>query len=145
MRKLFKEFKDFIDRGSVMDLAVAVIMGAAFTAIINAVVNDLVTPLLSVITLGIDFSSLQWTFGFGATPATFTYGKLIQAVINFLLVAIVIFFMVKGLNKIAKKKPEADVLTKTCPFCCEEIPEKAVRCSKCTTILDIHKIPPEQR
>jgi large conductance mechanosensitive channel len=145
MKKLFTEFKEFIDRGNVMDLAVAVILGAAFTAIINAVVNDLVTPLLSIVTFGIDFSSLQWTFGEGSNAATFKYGSFIQAVINFLLVAIVIFFMVKALNKVAKKKPKVDAPTKTCPYCCEDIPEAAVRCPQCTTILDVTKIPPEHR
>ena len=96
--KLLKEFRDFISRGNVMGLAVAVIMGAAFTAIINSLVGDLITPLLSLITGGVDYSSLEVSLGEGPDAAALTYGMLIQAVINFILIALVVFFMVKAGN-----------------------------------------------
>ncbi|MDR3136612.1 MAG: large conductance mechanosensitive channel protein MscL [Coriobacteriales bacterium] len=143
MRKLYKEFKEFVDRGNVMDLAVAVIMGAAFTAIINAVVGDLVTPLLSLLTLGIDFDSLRLTIGSGDNAAVIKYGSLISAIINFLVVSIVVFFMVKGINKLSRKKPAPEESTKTCDYCAEEIPKAALRCPQCTTILDSKNFPPD--
>ena len=97
------EFKEFISRGSVMDLAVGMIMGAAFTAIVNSLVDDIVMPLIGVILKGIDFTALMVTVG----DANITYGNFIQAVINFLCISLVIFLLVKALNKFRKKKEEA--------------------------------------
>lgn len=146
MKKLFSEFKEFVNRGNVMDLAVAVVMGAAFTAIINSVVGDLVTPLISLLTFGINFSTFSLSFGEGATAAVFKYGAFLQAVLNFLVVAIVIFFMVKGLNKLARKKsPAEDTPMKECPYCHSQIQETAARCPNCTTILDASKVPENVR
>jgi len=146
MKKLWKEFKDFIDRGNVMDLAVAVVMGAAFTAIINATIGDLVTPLLSILTFGIDFSTLSFSIGEGSDAAIFKYGSLIQAVINFLATAIVIFFMVKGVNTLANKRGlDKAEDTKKCAYCESDIPISAVRCPQCTTILDASKVPEDVR
>jgi large conductance mechanosensitive channel len=145
MKKLFQEFKEFVDRGNVMDLAVAVIMGAAFTAIINAVVGDLVTPLLSLLTFGIDFASFQLTIGQGSGAAIIKYGNMIAAIVNFLVVAIVVFLLIKGINKLARKKPAAGEPTKKCAYCAEDIPEAAVRCPLCTTILDAEKVPKDLR
>ena len=141
MRKLYREFKEFIDRGNVMDLAVAVLMGAAFTAIINALVGDLVTPLLSILTMGVDFNSLEFTIGTGDNAAVVKYGSLISAVINFLVVALVVFFLVKGINTLSRKKPPTPEPTKTCDYCAEEIPAAAIRCPKCTTVLDTKTFP----
>ncbi len=97
------EFKEFISRGSVMDLAVGMIVGTAFTAIVNSLVDDIVMPLIGIILKGIDFTDLAFTVG----KANITYGNFIQAVINFLLISLVIFLIVKALNKFRKKKDEA--------------------------------------
>lgn len=107
MKKFFDEFKTFISRGNVMDMAVGVIMGSAFTAIVNALVNNILTPLLGIILNGVNFSELSIKVG----SAEIQYGMFIQAVINFLLISLVIFCLVKALNKIrekAVKKQEAE-------------------------------------
>jgi large conductance mechanosensitive channel len=112
---MLKEFRDFINRGSVIDLAVAVIIGAAFTAIVNSLVKDIITPLIGVILGGVDFTSLAITVG----TATITYGNFIQAIINFVIIAWVVFLMVKAINRMSKKKeaepaaPAADVVLLT--------------------------------
>ena len=146
MKKFFGEFKTFITRGNVMDMAVGVIIGGAFQAIINSLVNDVVMPVLSVITGGTDFS--KWTITLVEaidenTPAvTLNYGNFISAVINFLLMAFVIFTFVKIINnlttKMQKKKDEepAAPTTKECPFCKSEINIEATRCPHCTSELE---------
>ncbi len=96
---MLKEFREFIARGNVMDLAVAVVMGAAFTAIVNSLVDDIIMPLIGVLMGGVDFSSLSIQVG----DATIMYGTFIQAVINFLIIAVVIFLMVKAMNKAAEQ------------------------------------------
>lgn len=101
---MFKEFREFINRGNVIDLAVAVVMGAAFTAIVNSLVEDIIMPLIGVFLGGIDFSTLSLTFG----EAQIAYGNFIQAIINFLLIALVLFFMVRAMNRLsANKEAEA--------------------------------------
>jgi large conductance mechanosensitive channel len=97
---MIREFRDFIARGNVMDMAVGIIIGAAFTAIVSSLVEDLITPFISLFTGGIDFSGLGITLGEGAHAATFAYGKFITAVINFLIVAWVVFLLVKGVNRV---------------------------------------------
>ncbi|MDR1087966.1 MAG: large conductance mechanosensitive channel protein MscL [Coriobacteriales bacterium] len=146
MKKLLKDFKDFVNRGNVMDLAVAVVMGAAFTAIINAVVGDLVTPLISFITFGVDFSSLGLTVGEGNDAAVLKYGSLIQSILNFLITALVIFFLIKGINALSRKPVLGQAPpTMSCPYCSTQIPDSAVRCPNCTTILDASKVPKDVR
>ena len=98
--KLWKEFKEFAFKGNVIDLAVGVIIGSAFTAIVTSVVNDLFTPLLSLITGRVDFSTLAITLGAGENAAKIAYGSFLQAVFNFLMVAICIFAFVKAINKL---------------------------------------------
>ncbi|MCU0443905.1 MAG: large-conductance mechanosensitive channel protein MscL [Microscillaceae bacterium] len=100
---MFKEFQAFIMRGNVMDLAVGVIIGGAFGAIVNSLVADILMPVLGLLTGGINFSGLSFTFG-GAVVA---YGKFIQAVFSFLILAFAIFSMVKAINSLQKKKEEA--------------------------------------
>lgn len=100
---MIKEFKEFIMRGNVMDLAVAVIIGAAFTAIVNSLVNDIIMPIIGVILGGVDFSTLAITVG----EATITYGNFIQAIINFLLVALVLFLLIRAINRMSRKQPPA--------------------------------------
>lgn len=114
--KVLKEFKEFINRGSVVDLAVGIIIGGAFTSIVNSLVNDVVMPVISMIIGGFDFSSLKVTIPAyvpGVEPATINYGNFVQALVNFLIIAFVIFMMVRTLNKmreraerLAKKKEE---------------------------------------
>ena len=139
MKEFWKEFKTFISRGSVMDMAVGIIIGGAFTAIVNSLVNDLVMPLLSLLTGGFDFTKLSVVLGSGEGAATLNYGLFISAVINFLLIAFVIFCLIKSINKmkdkIAKKEEESPTV-KTCPFCKSEIDIEATRCPHCTSQLD---------
>lgn len=103
---MLKEFKEFISRGNVMDMAVGVIIGGAFTAIVGSLVNDILMPVIGGLTGGLDFTAYNATIG----EATVNYGTFIQAIVNFLLVALCVFWMVKGVNKAkdaAKKKEEA--------------------------------------
>lgn len=98
--KWLKEFGEFINRGNVMDLAVGIIIGAAFTAIVNSLVNDLIMPLIGIIIGGVDFTGLAIQVG----GATLAYGNFIQAIINFLIVAFAVFWLIKVLNRFYKKK-----------------------------------------
>ena len=139
------EFKEFISRGNVMDMAVGVIIGGAFQGIIKSLVDDVVMPVLSVITGGTDFSAWKITLVEAVSeeiPAvTLNYGNFINAVINFLLMALVIFTVVRTMNKLNEKlhpkKEEAPApaapTTKKCPYCLSEIPIEAVKCAHCTS------------
>ena len=139
MKSFWKEFKAFISRGSVLDMAVGIIIGGGFTAIVNSLVNDLVMPLLSILTGGYDFTKLSVVLGSGDNAATLNYGLFISAVINFLLIALVIFCLIKGLNKMKdkiQKKEEDEPTVKVCPFCKSEIDIAATRCPHCTSQLE---------
>ncbi|WP_068108630.1 large conductance mechanosensitive channel protein MscL [Tropicimonas marinistellae] len=96
---MLNEFKKFISRGNVMDMAVGIIIGAAFTAIVTSLVEDLVNPFISLFTGGIDFSGLGFRLGEGENSATFAYGNFIMAVVNFLIIAWVVFLLIKAVNK----------------------------------------------
>ncbi|MBQ1383884.1 MAG: large-conductance mechanosensitive channel protein MscL [Firmicutes bacterium] len=100
--KFAKEFKSFISRGNVVDMAVGVVIGGAFTAIITSLVNDVIMPIIGMVTGGINFSELKATVG----SAELCYGNFIQAIVNFLLVALVLFCVIKSLNKMKKKEEE---------------------------------------
>ena len=100
---MLKEFRDFINRGNVIDLAVAVILGAAFIAIVNSLVNDIIMPIIGIILGGLDFSALSVNIG----SAAITYGKFIQAIVNFVIIAFVIFLLVRTINRMQKPKPAA--------------------------------------
>lgn len=102
MKNFISEFKEFISRGNVLDMAVGVVIGGAFTAIVTSLVNDIITPLIGVLIGGLDFSGLSIQVG----DATIGYGSFIQAIINFLLISFVIFCVIRSFNKIAKKKSE---------------------------------------
>ena len=99
---MMKEFKEFISRGNVMDMAVGIIIGGAFTAIVGSLVADIITPIIGMILGGVDFSTLAVQVG----EASITYGNFIQAIINFLIIAWVVFMMVKAMNKMKKKEEE---------------------------------------
>ena len=135
--KLWNEFKNFAFKGNVVDLAVGMMIGSAFTSIVSSLVNDIFMPLISLITSGVNFASLGITLGEGETPAILAYGNFIQTVINFFLVAICIFMFVKFINKLrAKKEEPAPAPARKCPYCMGEIDEKATRCPHCTSQLN---------
>jgi len=104
---MIKEFKDFIAKGNVMDMAVGIIIGAAFTAIVGSLVEDLVNPIISLFMGGIDFSSLGVQLGEGEDGAVFAYGKFIMALINFIIIAFVVFMLVRAVNKAKGPEEEA--------------------------------------
>lgn len=137
MKKFLNEFKAFIMKGNVLDLAVAVIIGAAFQAIISSLVDDIISPILGLFG-GVDFKS----FVLDINGVQIKYGSFITAVINFLIMAFVIFLIIKGIAKVselAKKEKEekkAEPTTKKCPFCCSEIDIKATRCPHCTSVIE---------
>lgn len=139
-RGFLGEFKDFIMRGNVMDMAVGVIVGGAFTSIVTSLNQDIIKPFLGIF-LGMDFGNLKLELGSGKKPPVLMYGNFITAVINFLITAAVIFLLVKGMNtlndRLTKKEQvaEAAPTTKKCPYCCSEIPVEATRCAHCTSEL----------
>jgi large conductance mechanosensitive channel len=128
---MFKEFKEFAIKGNAIDLAIGVIVGAAFSAVVNSLVNDIILPPFGLILGNLDFSSLKWTFPSGAVLA---YGSFINACINFLIVAFAIFLVVKQINRF-RRKPQAAPSEKLCPFCKTSINIAATRCPHCTSAI----------
>jgi len=128
---MLKEFRDFALRGNVMDLAVAVIIGGAFGKIIASLVNDVLMPLIGLLLGGLNFSNLS----FKIKDAVVNYGTFIQAIVDFTIVAFVIFMIVRIMNRIQKPAPVADPTTKECPYCISTISIKAKRCPHCTSQL----------
>ena len=135
------DFKKFIMRGNVMDMAVGVIVGGAFTAIVTSLNKDILTPLLALFG-GIDFSYLQLVMGEGEEAPVLMYGNFITAVLNFLITAFVIFLLIRGINALndlfTKKEEEkpAEPTTKECPYCKSTIAIAATRCPNCTSHLE---------
>ena len=132
MKKFMSEFKEFIMRGNVMDLAVGVIIGGAFSAIVTSLTEDIISPILGLFG-GLDFSQLVAKVG----DVEIRYGAFLTAVINFLIMALIIFLMVKAINKMMtigkkKKEEEEEATTKLCPHCCEEVNINATKCPHCT-------------
>lgn len=143
MGKLLQEFKEFAFRGNVIDMAVGVVIGSAFTGIVTSIVNDLFTPLIALLTGSVDFSALSVTLGDGADAPVLAVGNLIQAVINFFLIAVCVFFFVKFVNRLRRKKDaveEAAPAPRLCPYCKSEIAEDATRCPHCTSVLTDTKV-----
>ena len=135
MKGFFEEFKAFIARGNVMDMAVGVIIGGAFSGIVSSLVEDIISPIIGIFG-GADFSSLVAE----VNGSPIAYGKFITAIINFLIIAFVLFTIIKALNKMQEvaKKPEeeeAAPTTKMCPYCKSEISIEATRCPHCTSQL----------
>jgi large conductance mechanosensitive channel len=128
---MLSEFKKFAMQGSVMDLAVGVIIGGAFGAIIASLVGDILMPLIGLLLGGLDFSGLAITVGSAAVK----YGAFIQAIVNFTIIAFVIFMLVRAMNSMKKPEPAAAPTTKDCPYCRTAIPLKATRCPNCTSEL----------
>ena len=147
MKGFLKEFKEFAMRGNVIDLAVGVIIGGAFQKIVTSLVNDIIMPLISLVMKGADFASKFIALDGGdyatieeateAGAAILTYGNFIAVIIDFLIMAFVIFLLVKGLNKLAtignKEEAPAEPTTKVCPFCKSEIAIDATKCCHCTS------------
>lgn len=142
---MLKEFKKFALRGNMIDLAVGIIIGGAFTSIVNSLVNDIIMPILSLITKNInftdwfialdggDYATLQEAKDAGA--ATLNYGVFLSGVINFLIVAFVVFLIVRWINKLRKPEVTAPT-TKKCPRCLSEINVKATKCPNCTADIE---------
>ncbi len=144
MKKFFEEFKAFISRGNVMDLAVGVIIGGAFQKIVTSLVGDIITPLLGIFGSK-DFSDMVWVIREAVDETdpglVVKYGAFITAIIDFIIMAFIIFLLIKGINRLTSlaKKPEEEIVeeptTKKCPFCCSEIAIEAKRCPNCTSEL----------
>jgi len=130
--KIVKEFKQFLLRGNVIDLAVAVVIGTAFGAVVSALVADFITPLIAAIVGENDFSQMSFTLN----NSVFSYGHFINALVAFIMIAAVVFFLVvKPINALiarSRKQPPADPTTRKCPECLSEIPIEARRCRFCT-------------
>lgn len=146
---MIKEFKEFVMRGNVLDLAVGIIIGAAFTAIVNSFVNDILMPPIGMVLGGIDFSNLfisldgvnyeSLAAAQEAGAATLNYGLFIMAVIDFLIVALVLFLVIRQVNRMRATEEEeapAEPKTKKCPYCRSEIAIDATRCPQCTSELE---------
>lgn len=141
---MIQEFKDFIEQGDAMEMAIAFILGAAFTAIVNSIVDDLIMPIISLLTRGVDFANhfisldgsnyATLAAAQEAGAAVFAYGSFLNALIQFLLIAMALFLIVRSLNKMRKEEVE-EVTTKECPFCLSEVALEASRCPHCTSEL----------
>lgn len=139
------EFKEFAMRGNVVDMAVGIIIGAAFGKIVTSLVNDVILPPIGLLLGGVDFTNLYITLKGGEFPSltaaqaagavTINYGLFINSIINFLIVALAIFVVIKQMNRMKKPAPAAAPSTKECPYCFSSIPIKATRCPNCTSEL----------
>ena len=137
MKKFINEFKAFISRGNVMDMAVGIIIGGAFTSIVSSLVEDIINPILGLFG-GMNFDQLKLNL---LGEVTLNYGKFISAVINFLIMALIVFIMMKAMNGFAEKFKHTEETveepkTKICPFCKSEIAIDATRCPHCTSVLE---------
>ncbi len=141
MKGFMKEFREFISRGSVMDMAVGIIIGGAFTAIVTSLVEDIINPILGLFG-GMNFDQLSLNL---LGEVTLNYGKFISAVINFLIMALIVFLMMRGMNRakelaektLKKEQQEEEAATeKDCPYCYSKIAIKATRCPHCTSELN---------
>ena len=144
---MLKEFREFIARGNVIDLAIAVIMGAAFGAVVNSLVKDLVMPPIGLALGRVDFSNLFVSLSgehYGSRAAaeaagapTLNYGLFLNTVVNFLIIGVVVFMLVRTINRLQRESaaPSAAPTTKDCPYCLSAIPLRATRCPHCTSEL----------
>lgn len=136
MNKFLKEFKEFISRGNVMDMAVGIIIGGAFTSIVSSLVEDIINPILGIFG-GMNFDRLSLTL---TKEATLNYGKFLTSVINFIIMAVIVFLIMKTMNafteKFGSKKEEKAPDTKECPYCKSKIAIEATRCPHCTSMIE---------
>ena len=134
---MLRDFRDFVLRGNVVDLAVAVVIGAAFGAVVTSMVEDIITPIIAAVGGQPDFSALDFTIN----NSVFRYGEFLNAVFSFLVIALVIFFLVvkpmnELLERVRKPATAAEPTTRKCPECMSDIPVGARRCAFCTTVLE---------
>jgi large conductance mechanosensitive channel protein len=149
---MFKEFREFAVKGNVVDMAVGIIIGAAFGAIVKSLVDDVVMPPVGLVLGNVDFSNLYLLLKDGAVAGpyaslaeakkagavTLNYGLFANAVVSFLIVAFAVFLLVRGINRLRREQesaPAAEPATKECPYCCSAVPLKATRCPHCTSEL----------
>lgn len=142
---MIQEFKEFISKGNVMDMAVGVIIGGAFGKIVTSLVNDVIMPLIGILTGGVNFSDRFVNLSGTEYPtiaaaeeagaAILKYGAFIQNIIDFLIIAFVIFIVIKQINRFKREEELAPATTKECPFCKSEVPIEATRCPHCTSEL----------
>jgi large conductance mechanosensitive channel len=128
---MLKEFKAFAMRGNVLDLAVGVIIGAAFGKIVASLVGDIIMPLVGLLLGGVNFAELSFQVG----SAVVKWGAFVQTIIDFLIIAFIIFLIVRGANRLRQEPPPAEPTTKQCPHCFSVINIKATRCPECTSEL----------
>jgi large conductance mechanosensitive channel len=140
MKAMLKEFKEFAMRGNVMDMAIGIILGAAFGKIVSSFVSDVLMPPLGMLLGSMDFSSLAFTLkeatAEGGAAVTISYGVFINTLVDFVIVAFAIFLVVNQLNKLERQPPPPPPSTKECRFCFMSIPLKATRCPSCTSELE---------
>jgi large conductance mechanosensitive channel len=142
---MLKEFKEFAMKGNMVDMAIGVIIGAAFGKIVSSLVSDVLMPPIGTLTGGVDFSNLFYSLTGGtyasvaaakaAGAATINYGIFLNTVIDFAIIAFVLFMIIKGMNSMKRKEAAAAPSTKDCPHCCTAIPLNAKRCPACTSPL----------
>lgn len=148
---MIKEFKEFILKGNAMDMAVGIIIGAAFGTVVKSLVADVIMPPIGLLLGGVDFSNLFVVVKEGATVApyasleaakeagavTINYGMFMNTIISLLIIGFAVFVLVKTLNKMQKEEEEAPADTKACPFCISDVPIEATRCPNCTSELPV--------
>ena len=147
---MFKEFKEFAVRGNVVDMAVGIIIGAAFGTIVKSLVDDLIMPPIGLLLGNVDFANLFFVLKEGAAAAapyasleaakkagavTLNYGVFINTVVSFVIVAFAVFILIRNINRLRAEEPAAAPSTKDCPHCCSAIPLAATRCPHCTSQL----------
>ena len=148
---MFKEFREFAMRGNVVDMAVGIIIGGAFGTIVMSLVTDILMPPIGLVLGGVDFTDLFLTLKEGASPGpyatlasaqeagavTVAYGLFLNSVVSFLIIALSVFFVIKGVNAMKRREEETSLepTTKDCPFCLSSVPLKATRCPFCTSEL----------
>jgi large conductance mechanosensitive channel len=142
---MLKEFKEFATRGNVIDLAIAVIIGGAFNPIVSSLVNDIIMPPIGLVLSRVDFKDMFFSLNGQNYPSltaaktagapVIAYGNFLNTVINFLIIAFVIFLLVRQINRFHKPAPPAAPTTKDCPYCYSKIPLPAIRCPNCTSQL----------
>jgi large conductance mechanosensitive channel len=146
---MFKEFKEFAMRGNVVDMAVGIIIGAAFGSIVKSLVDDVLMPVIGLLMGNVDFSNFFVVLKAGkvagpyatlaeakaATAVTMNYGLFINSIVTFLIVAFAVFLLIKQINRLKKEEAPAAPTTKECPFCLSAVPLKATRCPQCTSEL----------
>lgn len=142
IKNFISEFKKFAMRGNVIDMAVGIIIGAAFGKIVDSLVKDVLMPPIGLLLGKVDFSDLKLVLTEGENPVAINYGLFINALISFMIVAFAVFILIKAINKLQEKmvkeeasEEKAEPTTKTCPYCCSEIPVKACKCPHCTSEL----------